>query len=134
MSTALANPQVTVNNDVVEVVPNSVSYDEGLGEQIMRAASTGGGGVNQVYSRNIESNFSMVKFALYNSPENVDLIRTWKQNQNGNGITISGTVTDSGVQTTLTRTFNNAAILNNYEVNLGADTNIELEFTSDAAV
>lgn len=133
MSTALANPTVVVNNVTIAVVPNSVKYTEGLGEQNMRAASSGGGSVEQVFSRNIENNFSMVSFSVFNSPANIATARVWKTNENQNVISISGTVTDNGVSSTFSRSFTNAAILNNYEVNLGADTEIELEFQSDAA-
>lgn len=133
MTVALANPQVTVNNIPVSVVPNSVMYTEGLGEQNMRAASTGGDSVEQVYSQNIENNFSKISFEIYPTPDNINLARVWKINRNANVITVIGDVTSGGVTTSIQRSFTNAAILNDYDVALGADTTIELEFQSDAA-
>ncbi len=133
MSVAIANPQVTINNIAVSVVPNSVSYTEGFGEQTIRAASTGGSSVEQVFSQNIESNFSKVMFGIFPTPENIASARVWKTNLNANVITITGDVTSNGVTTSFQRTFTNAAILNDYDVPLGSDTTIELEFQSDAA-
>ena len=68
----------------------------------------------------------MVKFSLHNTAENIDLARTWKVNANNNAITITG----NG----LNRAVNNAAVTNDYEVNLGSDTTIDIEFKGDAAV
>ena len=75
MSIALADPSVVINNEPVAVVPNSVKYTEGSGEQTMRAASTGGGGVQQVFSRNVETNFSKVMFEVYNDVDTIEDIR-----------------------------------------------------------
>jgi len=123
---ALANPTVIVNNSPVSVVPNSVSYTEGFGEQAVRTQSAGGGSVQTVLSNNVETNMSMVKFSIFNTAENIELVRTFKVNSNDNVISITG----EG----LTRSFNNVALTNDYEVNLGADTTIDLEFTGDPSV
>lgn len=125
---AIANPTVIVNNNTVAIVPNSAAYTEGFGEQKLRAASSGGGGSSTVYSQNIESYISMVKFAVYNTAANIEMIRGWKTNANANAITLSDAV--SGWN----RTFQNAALTNNYDVTLGADTVIECEFHSDPSV
>lgn len=127
----LSDPSVVVNNEPIAIVPNSVKYTEGAGEQKMRAASTGGGNATQVYSDDVETNFSMVAFAIFNTPEFINLARTWKKNRNQNVVVISGKTANGDK---LRRTFNQAAILNDYEVNLGSDTTVELEFQSNPAV
>lgn len=126
MATALSNPVVTINNVVLAVVPNSVSYTEGLGEQTIRTQSAGGGSVEQVYSNDVSTNMSMFKCQLFNTAENIDNLRIWKTNSNANAITLTG----EG----LTRSFSNMALTNNYEVNLGSDTTIDIEFTGNAAI
>jgi len=131
MSIALADASVTVNNDPVAIVPNSVAFTEGKGEQNMRAASAGGGSVEQIYSNNVETNFSMVKFSLHNTIQKIEDARDWKSNRNQNSVTITGKTPDGK---TITRTFNQAAILNDYEINLGSDTDFEIEFKSSPAV
>jgi len=126
----LSNIAVAVNNDPVGIVPNSVSYTEGFGEQNMRAASIGGASVEQVFSQDLESTFSMVKFEVYPDIDQVKLLRAWKTNGNANTVTLTGSVDGK----TFRRTFKKAAILNDYEVALGSDTTVEIEFKSDAAV
>lgn len=131
MSIALADASVVINNEPIAVVPNSVSFTEGKGEQNMRAASAGGGSVEQVYSTNVESNFSMLKFELFNDVDSIESARSWKSNRNQNVATVSGKTPDGKK---LSRTFSQAAILNDYEVNLGSDTTFEIEFKSNPAV
>lgn len=130
MAVQLANPLVTVNNDPIAVTPNSVMYTEGLGEQTIRAASLGGGQVVPIYSRNIEQNFGSVTFEMPATIANIAKARQWKTNEQENVVSVTGSTVDG----TLTRTFQRAAILNNYEVALGSETNVTIEFKSDQAV
>jgi len=126
MPIALANPTVLINNLSVAIVPNSCTYTEGKGEQSVRVQSAGGGSVQSVLSNDIETNLSMVKFDMSATAENIETILTWKNNANANVISISG----NG----LTRSFANAALTNDYEVSLGSDSVISLEFKADAAI
>lgn len=130
MSVQIADATVTVNNDPVSVTPNSVVFTEGLGEQSIRAASSGGGQVEQVYSNNIESNFATVKFDMPATVENVERAREWKTNTNQNVVQIAGRTPEGRV----TRTFTQAAILNDYEVPLGSETDISVEFKANPAI
>lgn len=130
MATQLADATVLVNNEPVAVIPNTVKYTEGLGEQSIRAASTGGGGVEQIYSNNIESNFSQVMFEVPATKENIERAREWKTNRNQNVVTIAGTTPEGDI----TRSFTQAAILNDYEVELGSETNVSMEFKSNPAI
>lgn len=127
MATALSNATVVVNNLATPIVPNSFTFTEGLGEQTMRTQSSGGGSVQTVFSNNVETNKSMVKFSVYNTAENIDLLKTWKQNKDANAISVTG---DDG----FARSFSGAALINNYEVNLGSDTAIDVEFESQPAI
>ena len=127
----LADPSIVVNDAPINIVPNSVVYKEGAGEQLVRAASTGGGNTVQVYSNNVETNFGMVKFEFFPSPDLIEFFRGVKKNLNNNVVVLTGTTTDGQ---TLRRTFNRASILNDYEVNIGSDTTVEVEFNSDPAI
>lgn len=131
MSIALADPSLIMNNEPVAIVPNSLTFTEGKGEQTMRAASTGGGGIESVYSNNVETNLSMLKFSVYNDPETIEILRGWKNNSNQNVGVVTGKTSDGK---TLRRTFNRAGLITDYEVALGADTTIEVEFKSSPAV
>lgn len=130
MATQIASALVQVNNQSVPVAPNSVGFTEGLGEQAIRAASLGGGQVEQVFSNNIETNFSMVKFQVYATVENIENLKVWKSNRNENVVSVTATTPDG----TFTRTFQQASLLTNYEVNLGSDTVIDVEFTANEAI
>lgn len=130
MATQLADALVMVNDDPVPVTPNSVMYTEGLGEQTIRAASVGGGQVEQIFANNIESNFASVTFDMPAIVDNITRAREWKTNANQNVVQIAGQTPDG----TITRTFTQAAILNNYEVALGSDTNITVEFKANPAI
>ena len=126
MANALSNPTVVINNLATPIVPNSFTFTEGLGEQTIRTQSSGGGSVQTVFSNNVETNKSMVKFSLFNTAANIDLIKTWKQNADANAISVTG----EG----LNRSFSGAALISNYEVNLGSDTTIDVEFEGQPAI
>lgn len=123
----LSDVTVVVNNSVVSVVPNSVRYTEGKGEQSVKTASSGGSKVQLVYSENIENRMSKVMFSMFPTETNIGLARTWKNNENSNVVFLT-----SG--TSFTKTFTNAVLTNDYEINLAADGAIEMEFHCDAAV
>lgn len=122
----LVNPTLVMNNAAFSIVPNTFVYTEGLGEQDVKTQSAGGGSVETVFSGNIETNMSMVKFSLFATLIGIDLARTWKINQNKNAL--------SSTEGGLVRIFNNIALVNDYEVALGSDTTIDLEFKGDPVV
>lgn len=132
MAFAISDPSIVVNNQPVGIVPGSVMYTEGFGESSVRAQSSGNGQVDQIYSRNIETNFSMIKFSLYNDIDSINLARTWKTLLNANIITLNGVDPTTG--NSITRTFSKASLISNYEVELGSESTFEVEFNSLPAV
>lgn len=131
MAIALSDASVVINNALFGIVPNTISFTEGKGEQNVRVASGGGGAVSLVYSRNVETNYSNLKFELYNVPDVINAVRAIKSNLNQNTISVSGQTPDGKL---FTRTFKESALTADYEVTLGADTTIALEFMTAAAV
>lgn len=126
----LTDATVLANNEAIGIVPNSLKYTEGLGEQSVRAASSGGGKVEQVYAADVESKFSTLKFELPSTPENIALARAWKVNNPLNVFQIVGSTSEG----TVTRTFQRASVTPDYEVGIGSEENIEIEIKSDAAI
>lgn len=122
----IANPSVLVNNMPIAIIPNSFDFTEGLGEQTVEPQSAGGNQTVSVYSEDVKSRLSTVKFALANTDANINMARSWKTNANNNVIIVNGE--------SMSRTFTNASLTADYEVPLGADTNLELEWKSDSAV
>lgn len=128
MSVQINDPVVEVNNDVVGVVPNSVSYDEGLGEQQIKPVSEGGGRSSQVFANDIESNYAMVRISVRPTIANIELVKSWKLNRNNNTISISA---DDGQGNDMQRVFTRATLAQNYDVPLTTDGDISLEFQAD---
>ena len=126
----LSDATFQVNNEAVATIPNSISFTEGLGEQTVKAASIGGGASEPVYAYNLESNFAMVKAELPSTPENIELAKSWKTNRNNNVVQIIGETPEG----TVTRTFSRAAIVSDYEIGIGADATIPVEFRSAPAI
>lgn len=122
----IVDPQVVVNNEAVKIVPNSFSYTEGFGEQKSEIQSAGGGVVEKVDSQNVETALSSVKFSLFPTLENINLARSLKARTTGSAISITD---DAG----FSRKFLNATLNNDFEVNLGSDEQIDLEFMARAA-
>jgi hypothetical protein len=122
----LSDATFSVNNEAIPTIPNSISFTEGLGEQSMKAASIGGGAVEEIYANDIESNFSMVKAEIPATPEMIELVKEWKTNRNNNVVQIIGETPEG----TLTRTFSRAALTSDYEVGIGADATIPVDFKS----
>jgi hypothetical protein len=117
----LANPTVTVNDQVIGIVPNSCSYKPGLGDVNVRAQSAGGRSIDVVVTENAETMISSVTFSLYNTQANVGYVRDWQNNTtNGNTITLSdGSFVES---------FREMFVVTDPEVSLGADGSVEVVF------
>ncbi len=130
MGTQVSDPTLTINNVIVAIVPNTLSFTEGLGEQAMTVASAGGGNVEPVFSNNVETNLSMIKFEMPAFIDNIAAHRAWKAASNQNLVQISGR-TPEGV---ITRTFSQAAVLSDTEIPLQSDANIAVEFKALPAI
>ena len=107
-----------------------MKYTEGFGEQTVRAASVGGGSVEQVYSRDLETALSKVMFDIHTTPANVKLARSWKANGNQNVVQIAGKTPEAS----MTRTFTQAAMVGDPEIEIGSEGVINIEFMSNSAI
>ena len=130
MSIQLSDLAVIVNSDVVGIVPNSLKYTEGFGEQTVRTMSIGSGAVEQIFANDLEDAMSKIMFDIPTTVENVELARKWKAAQNANVVQLAGKTSEG----TVTKTFTQAALTGDYEVEIGADTNISLEWMANAAI
>jgi len=126
----LADATVMVNDVVLAIVPNTLKYTEGFGEQNVRAASVGGGKVEQVYSRDVESALSKVMFDLHTTPENADIAREWKSKGNQNVVGIAGSTAEGELR----RTVQSAAMTNDPEIEIGTEGVINVEFMGNSAI
>lgn len=130
MPIQLSTATILVNDEVVTVVPNSVKFTEGFGEQQIRAGSSGGGSVEQIFSQDVESALGKVMFDIHTTPSNVALQRSWQANLNNNVVQIAGSTNEGDV----TRTYAQAAMVNDPEIEIGSEGNISCEFMGNAPV
>lgn len=120
----IAAPQLMLNNVNIAIIPNTFKYTEGLGEQTMKTASAGGGSVVQVIADDASKKKSKCEFQFYADASLIALTKTVKQNLNRNII--------SGVdpQSDWSRTFQQAILVNDYEIETGPDGKLTLQFES----
>lgn len=130
---ALSSVTLTFNGDAVPVLPNSVTWTEGQPEKMVRSVVVGNT-VVQEFSKNFEEAFSKLNFAVIPSALRVDQIRAFQNLDNTNVVTVTATEVVAGAEQSLERTFNNLTIVNQPEINIGADTQVDIECKSDAAV
>jgi len=75
MANQLNNVAVLVNNDIIAYEANTLSYDDGFGEYNVRNAVIGGGQTEQVFSEDLATKFSMVKFSMPSTEDSAALVR-----------------------------------------------------------
>ena len=129
MPVQLSDAAVIANNEVVGIIANSLKYTEGFGEYKVRGVSMGGK-TEQVFSEDVESAMSKLDFELPTTVENIALVRQWKANKNQNVFQVAGSTPDGKI----TRTFTQAAVVNDPEVGIGSEASIPIEIMSNASI
>lgn len=127
----LNDPQIELNDDLLAIVGNSVSYTSGEGERSVKAAGTGGGPGVLTISENVETKISTAKFSVFTTVGHIDTIEQAIKRLNNNVLVISGT---DAFGDSVRRTFTNTLVTNNPEFNLQQDGQIDVEISSDPAV
>lgn len=118
----MANPTVEVNNDVVAIVPGSLIFNPGSGENKVSVASAGGRSKEIYIAQDVTTQLGMVTFKLITSEGNVDSITKWLNLSDLNGNTI--TLVDGG----FTQEFSEMFVVNNPELTTGPDGEVEVKF------
>jgi hypothetical protein len=130
MAIQVTNATVLANNEPVGIIPNSLKFTEGKGEQRIRPVSVGDGRVEQVFTNDLETNFAKLMFTMPTTIDSIKLARQWKSNGNQNVFQIAGSTPDGEI----TRSFTQAAVINDYEVNIGVEGDIEIEIQSNETI
>lgn len=115
----LSNPTVEVNDEILAIVPNSLSYKTGQGDKDVKAQSSGGNGIEIVTTENAETKISMVKFKLFNTSKHLQVTKDW-------GTLFSNTIRLS--EGVIAESFRDMVITTEPEKNIGADGDLEIEF------
>lgn len=125
----LSVPTIKVNNDVIGIRPNTFMYTPGDGEVKVRAASTGGSNATTVHTEDAESKFSVVKFSMYNTVDNIERIRDWKALIAGNSIEALQRGIAGGKDFALA--FKNMSVTNDPEIEASVDGDLKVEMAGD---
>lgn len=121
---SLSTPTLVVNNVSIPYVSGTLTFTEGTPEKKIRTQTGGGGSIQRVFSIDVTTQFSDVKFQLLDTAANIEMVLGWVKNDFNNSISI----TDTG----LSRYGSNAGITNKYEVTTGIDGKIDVEFQCDS--
>lgn len=128
MANALSNPTIEINDQVIAILPNTLSYKRGAGDVNVRAQSAGGDSVEAVITENAETKIGMVKFSLTITDTNQAYIQTWQENKFNGGNTIR--ISSRTMTTPLS--FTNMNVVTDPEFSVGADGSVDVEFMGDA--
>ena len=121
----LANPTIEVNNGVIGIKPNSLTFKSGKGDKKVRPQSAGGNSVEMVITEDAETKKGMVKFTLYNTKTNVDLLTAWQDSVEGNTVRFS--------DGEFVRSFRTMTVTSDPDISLGADGEFEAVFEGQPA-
>lgn len=122
----LATPTVSVNDDVIEIQPNSLSFKKGKGDFVLRTQQAGSA-VSVIANANVETKLSMVKFTMLMSDVSTELVDQWLLDRENNGSTID--IFDGSISTGFQRMF----LISEPEQMTGSDGTIEFEFQGPPA-
>ena len=125
MSTNPSDPTIKWNGDSLRIAPNSLEAVTNSGERTVRTNSSGGGDVGFVVTEDVESQKSMLKFALLNDPDDIKKAQQMRDNFSDNLFEIAL----DGVQTS----FKNMTLLTLPPTPYSADGTMELEFEGPPA-
>ena len=118
----LSNATVRVNNVIVAAKANSVSVNDGKGTKSVKGISAGGEFSDVVVFEDVESRVGKIKFSLYTTAYNIELLRSWQSIDLAVGNTIS--VTDDDYHAVLS----NGVVINDPDKMIGLDQSFEVEF------
>lgn len=126
MSRTLANPVVEVNNVIIMIIPNSLSFKGGKGNKTLRPQSAGGDSIQTIVTVDAETKKSMVKFSLVTLKEHDEYKDEWQDAVDGVLINLS--------DGDWAKTFRKMHIIEDPETSTGAEGVTEISFEGQPAV
>ncbi len=111
-----------VNDEVIAYLSNSLAYNRGGGEVNVVAQTVGGGGIEAVSTTDPETRLGMVKFSMRSTARSDQLLSAWQNAIAENVVRISDSATEISFVLT------GASVVNNPDLETGADGTVEVEF------
>lgn len=115
------------NNEVVGYEPNTLKPMHGKGESQIRGAVIGGGQSEQIFSVDISTKFSSLKFSLPCTDSSVALVDGWKDNENNNVFELVGN------NVVYNKIFTECAVTNEPEFDFSNEGSVEIEIKGNPA-
>ena len=124
MAFKITDPKVISDEGTVLIVPNTVSFTEGLGTRTVSVQSAGAGALEGVIADDVSTHIATIKFSMENTVANIATAKKWRTKEGAIALTLIGKTPDGSLK----RTFQGATMTNDPEIALTADGNIECEF------
>lgn len=118
--------RLTINNEIVPFMANSLTAPEGFGENQVHVQEMGGGEVDIVVTTDLSTKIGKVTFDLKSTVENKERLRAWKANFDQNLIKITDRFGNTDV-------FERMTVTNDPEWALSADGVASIEFQGKSA-
>lgn len=115
-----SDPQITINNENILIVPGSFKLIPGLGEDSVMTVSAGNGSIDIVTGRNVETQKSQGAFDVKSTKENKALVKKFKK--------LRGQLVISATEDSDIETVRQASITNDPEFAYSYDGNVTVEF------
>ena len=122
----LTNPTVEVNDSIIQIVPNTLSFKTGRGNTNLRSQSAGGNSIEVIKTVDAETKKGMVKFSMITEIKNVTLIKAWQALNDGVTIRLS--------EDDFQASFRRMHVMDDPEITTGADGSTEVTFEGQPAV
>lgn len=119
-----SNPQVTINNGLVMIKPNSFKYVAGKGDIKVRTVSGGGGSVQSIHTEDVATKVSKFMFEMAVTDSNRTNASNWKDNI-GTNVCLA---TQAGMKAVVGI---NMSMVNDPEWDASADGWVKIEFSGD---
>lgn len=122
---ALIDPQITINNETIQIVPNSGELILGIGEDSVETVSAGNGETDIVTGTDVSTKKSKLTIGVKNTEVNMLLIPGFKL--------LRGNLTVSISEGTFNKTLRNATIINDPTFAFTNDSNVSVEIEGRTA-
>jgi hypothetical protein len=127
----LSVPTIIVNNETWQIVPNSFKYDDGEGEINVRSASTGGGRSTSVHAQNAETMIGKCSWDMFLTTDLDGKIKELKEAIGANSVQA---IQRGASGEAVTKSWDNASLVNSIEREASADGVVSLEMEGDQAI
>jgi len=123
----MSDPIITIDNDSIEIIPNSLSFDLGLGDISVRALATGSGISSTVHAVNAETKKGSVEFSMANTLAGIEFVKKWVEASKTNGSTIDFEHSSKHIN------YNNMFLISSPKFTVSMDGTIEIKFEGSPA-